>query len=60
MAANWLYVGNFEYINANRVEKVKFIPSENKYDITYTNKEVQRVNEVKHATTFDITDEKEI
>lgn len=60
MAANWLYVGKFQYINASKVEMVKFLPSENKYEVHLMNKEVMKVDCVEHATTFDIAEEKEI
>lgn len=59
MAANWLYIGKFQYVNASRVEMVKFLPSENRYELYLTNKEIMKVDRVEHATTFDITEEKE-
>jgi len=59
MAANWLKVDEHRFINANRITEINYLISKNKYEITYTDKSVENVNVVEHATTFDITDEKE-
>jgi len=55
----WLYVGGFKYINASKVDSVRFLPSENMYEVQLSNKEVIKVSKVEYATTFDIADEKE-
>lgn len=60
MAANWLRINGSEYINASQVRKIKFIKSKNQYELTMTDKTTLAADVVEHATTFDITDEKEI
>lgn len=59
MAANWLRVNGHRYINASRVAEVSYLKSKNKYELTYTDKNVEMVDSVEHATTFDITEERE-
>lgn len=59
MAANWLRINGSEYINASQVRKIKFIKSKNQYELTFTDKTTLAADVVEHATTFDITDEKE-
>lgn len=59
MAANWLKVDGHRYINANRVIEVNYLVTKNKYELTYADKNVETVDTVEHATTFDITEEKE-
>lgn len=59
MAANWLKIDGHRYINANRVIEINYISSKNKYELMYTDKNVETVNTVEHATTFDISEERE-
>ena len=59
MAANYIKIGEGEYLNASQVSRVKYLNSSNNYEILLTNKETIKVEMYEHATTFDITDEKE-
>lgn len=59
MAASWLRINESEYLNTNKVTKIRYLKSKKQYEITLTDKEVMSADTVEHATTFDITEERE-
>ena len=59
MAASWIRINGSEYLNVSCIESIKYDKGVDTYVIQMRGNTKRLAETVEHATTFDITDEKE-